>query len=141
MGKKVILAEDNLADVELTKLAFQELDYPLEVVHVIDGQELLSYVQNVQNDTLHDIVLILLDLNMPRLGGVDVLKTFYKDEAFKKLPVIVFSSSAHETDVKTCYDLGANAYVCKPIDINDFNRTIRSIAEFWVDVNVLPSFN
>jgi len=113
MGKKVILAEDNLADVELTKLAFQELDYPLEVVHVIDGQELLSYVQNVQNDTLQDIVLILLDLNMPRLGGVDVL----------------------------CYDFGANAYVCKPIDINDFNKTIRSIAQFWVDVNVLPNFN
>ena len=141
MGKKVILAEDNLADVELTKLAFQELDYPLEVVHVIDGQELLSYVQNVQNDTLQDIVLILLDLNMPRLGGVDVLKNFYKDETFKKLPVIVFSSSAHETDVKTCYDFGANAYVCKPIDINDFNKTIRSIAQFWVDVNVLPNFN
>ncbi|MEM9823426.1 MAG: response regulator [Bacteroidota bacterium] len=138
MGKKVIVAEDNLADVELTKMAFRELDYPLEVVHVIDGQELLNYVKS---DSLQDIVLILLDLNMPRLGGVDVLKTFYSDAEFKKLPVIVFSSSAHETDVKACYDFGANAYVCKPIGIHDFNKTIRTIAEFWVDVNVLPEFN
>ncbi len=136
--KKVIVAEDNLADVELTKLAFQELGMPLEVVHVFDGQELIHYVEK---GSLDDIVMILLDLNMPRLGGVEVLKTFYGDDEYKKLPVIVFSSSAHETDVKACYDLGANAYVCKPIDINDFNKTIRSIAEFWVQVNVLPSFN
>ena len=136
--KKVILAEDNLADVELTKLAFQEVPFPLEVVHVFDGQELINYVNK---GSLDDIVLILLDLNMPRLGGIEVLKTFYQDNEFKKLPVIVFSSSAHEIDVKTCYDFGANAYVCKPIDINDFNKTIRSIAEFWAGVNVLPSFN
>lgn len=136
--KKVILAEDNQADAQLTKLAFQELGMPLEVVHVSDGQELLSFVQK---GDLDNITLILLDLNMPRLGGVEVLKAFYGDEEFKKLPVVVFSSSAHESDVTTCYNYGANAYVCKPIDINDFSKTIRSIAQFWGQVNVLPSFS
>lgn len=135
--KKVILAEDNLADVELTKMAFKELSLPFELVHVFDGQELISYVKG---ENLDDIALILLDLNMPRLGGVEVLQNFYVHDAFKKLPVVVFSSSTHESDVKTCYDFGANAYVRKPIDINDFTKTIRSIASFWGQVNVLPTF-
>lgn len=135
--KKVIIAEDNLADVELTKMAFKELALPFELVHVFDGQELINYVEG---KNLDDIALILLDLNMPRLGGVEVLQSFYDHESFKKLPVVVFSSSIHESDIKTCYDYGANAYVRKPIDINDFTKTIKSIAQFWGQVNVLPAF-
>ena len=135
--KKIILAEDNPADVQLTKLAFEEVAPGLEVVHVADGQALVEYVSTA---ALSDIALILLDLNMPRMGGIDVLKRFYQDEEFKKLPVVVFSSSASQDDVSTCYDLGANAYVCKPIDINDFNNIIRAIASFWGEINVLPEY-
>lgn len=69
--KKIILAEDNIADVELTKMAFQEIGLPIDLIHVFDGQELVNYVKDNQLD---DIALILLDLNMPRMGGVDVLK-------------------------------------------------------------------
>lgn len=135
--KKVILAEDNMADVQLTKIAFEELAIPLEVIHVSDGQELIDYVNS---QDLGDIALILLDLNMPRLGGIDVLKHFYQDETFKKLPIVVLSSSKHEADVITCYNYGANAYVCKPIDMDQFHKTITNIANFWAEVNVLPAF-
>ncbi|MEL6867179.1 MAG: response regulator [Bacteroidota bacterium] len=137
--RKIIIAEDNLADVQLTKIAFEDIPLPLEVVHVFDGQELLDYVR--KQAVLSDIALILLDLNMPRMGGVEVLKNFYNDKELRKLPVVVLSSSRHETDVEACYEYGANAYVCKPIDINDFHVAIRSIAYFWGDINVLPSYD
>lgn len=137
-AKKIILAEDNIADVELTKLAFEELELDLDVYHVFDGQQLMEYLRNQSFD---DIALILLDLNMPKMGGLDVLKLMYEDEELRKLPVVVFTSSAHESDVHACYEYGANAYVSKPIDINDFHKTITAIANFWTEINVLPSFS
>ncbi len=136
--KKIILAEDNLADVELTRLAFADLALPIELVHVNDGQELLNYLNNAE---LSEIALILLDLNMPKIGGIEILKMMYNDEEYKKLPIVVLSSSLHENDIVTCYEYGANAYVNKPIDINDFNVVIASIANFWVEINLLPVFN
>ncbi len=135
--RKIVLAEDNLADVELTRLAFANLDLPIELIHVNDGQELLDYLNDAE---LSDIALLLLDLNMPRIGGIDLLKMMYDDDEYKKLPVVVLSSSLHETDVITCYEYGANAYVNKPIDINAFNEMIAAIASFWVEINLLPVF-
>ena len=137
VSKKIVLAEDNLADAKLTTIAFQEIDDSLEVVHVADGQELIDFLRGQSHE---DIALILLDLNMPRMGGIEVLKEMYQDSDLKHLPVVVLSSSAHETDIKSCYDNGANAYVCKPIDINEFHESIRSIAHFWGEINVLPVF-
>lgn len=136
--KKIILVEDNLADMELTKLAFRQLDLPLEVIHVYDGYELIDLLGTTN---LEDVALILLDLNMPKLGGLEVLKIMDKDEELCKLPIIVFSTSSNEADVYACYESGANAYVNKPIDINEFHKTIKAIAHFWGDINVLPSFN
>jgi two-component system response regulator len=136
--KKIILAEDNIADVELTKLAFKELNLNIEVCHVLDGQLLMD---RLKQQPIDDIALILLDLNMPKLGGLDVLKQMYGDEELSKLPVVVFTSSLHESDVHACYEYGANAYVSKPIDINDFHKTIAAIANFWTEINVLPAFN
>ena len=135
--RKIILAEDNLADVELTKIAFKEIPLPLDIVHVYDGQELIDYVNQ---EPLGNIALILLDLNMPRMGGIEVLKHFYSDSNLCKLPTIVLSSSKHENDILTCYEYGANAYVCKPIDIEKFHETIQNIAYFWCTVNVLPTY-
>ena len=136
--RKIVLAEDNLADVELTRLAFANLDLPIELIHVNDGQELLDYLNEAE---LSDIALVLLDLNMPRIGGIDLLKMMYNDDEYKKLPVVVLSSSLHETDVITCYEYVANAYVNKPIDINAFNEMIAAIASFWVEINLLPVFH
>ncbi len=136
--KKIILVEDNIADMELTKLAFRKLELPLEVIHVFDGYELIDLLEN---SNLEDVALILLDLNMPKLGGLEVLKIMDENEELCKLPVIVFSTSSNEEDVYACYEFGANAYVNKPIDINEFHKTIEAIAHFWGDVNVLPAFN
>ena len=138
LAKKIILAEDNIADVELTKLAFRELDLQLEIIHVFDGQQLIDLLKV---SPLEEIALILLDLNMPKLSGLDVLKIMYQDEELTKLPVVVFSSSSNETDVHTCYEFGANAYVNKPIDIIEFHKAISAIAHFWAEINVLPTFN
>lgn len=135
--KKIILAEDNLADFELTKLAFEDLNLPIEIIHVGDGQELLNFLKEAP---LNDIALMLLDLNMPKVNGIEILKMMYHDEVLRKLPVIVLSSSLHESDVLSCYEYGANAYVNKPIDINDFNEIIRSIANFWIGINLGPVY-
>lgn len=137
-AKKIILVEDNMADVELTKLAFQKLDMPLEVVHVFDGYQLIDLLKELN---LEEIALILLDLNMPRLGGLEILKIMNKNPELCKLPVIIFSTSSNDEDVYACYENGANAYVSKPIDINEYHKTIRAIAHFWGDINVLPSFD
>lgn len=137
LSKKIILAEDNLADYELTKLAFEELDLSVQIIHIGDGQELLNYLKEAP---LSDISLMLLDLNMPKVNGIEILKMMYHDEHLRKLPVIVLSSSLHATDVRTCYEYGANAYVNKPIDINDFNDLISSIANFWIGINLGPIY-
>jgi CheY-like chemotaxis protein len=137
-GRKVILVEDNLADVELVKISVRELENPVELVHVGDGQELLNFLKTA---TLNDIAVILLDLNMPRVSGIDVLKFMSEDANYKKVPVVMFTTSNSKTDIMKCYELGAKAFVCKPLDIFEFNNSIKSIVEFWTGINMLPSHN
>ena len=136
--KKVILVEDNPADVELTKLSFENQDIQAEIVHCMNGRELLDLLPTIP---LKDISFILLDLNMPQLGGKDILKIIRENIEWRKLPIIVFTSSHNKTDVKSCYELGANAYVLKPINLNDFEDAIRTIASFWGEINVMATFN
>ena len=136
--KKIILVEDNLDDVRLTKLAFENLDIPAEFVHCANGEELLTFLKE---EPLININYILLDLNMPKLNGFDVLSSFQQDEELKKLPVIVFTTSSNPSDIRKCYDTGANAYVVKPFDFTDLERSISAISNFWGEVNVKPMFN
>ncbi len=138
ISKKILVVEDNLADVELIKLVLKNLDARTEILHFFNGQELLDHLQGAP---LHEVGVILLDLNMPKLGGIDVLKAFQQKEEYKKLPVVVFTSSAHQSDVSSCYSLGANAYVTKPIDINEFDEVIKTIACFWMDFNIPAAAN
>jgi two-component system, chemotaxis family, response regulator Rcp1 len=136
-NKKVILVEDNLADVELVRISIKELDNPVELVHVGDGQELLNFLKTA---VLNEIAVILLDLNMPRVSGIDVLRYMHDDPLLKKVPVVMFTTSNSKTDILKCYELGAKAFVCKPLDIFEFNHSIRSIVEFWTGINMLPAF-
>ncbi len=136
MKKKFIfLVEDNLADVKLVELALSNVANEFELMHFADGQDFLDFIVSKMPP---QIDLVLLDLNMPRMGGVDLLKSMSQNEIFKKIPVVVFTSSAHYADVQACFEYGANAYVTKPIDIMDFNSTIQSIANFWTGVNISP---
>lgn len=136
--KKIILVEDNLDDVRLTKLAYENLDISSQFVHCINGEEVLAFLKS---EPLSNINYILLDLNMPKLNGFDVLKNFQIDEELKRLPVIVFTTSSNPSDISKCYELGANAYVVKPFDFMDLEKTISAISNFWGDVNVKPMFD
>ena len=135
--KRVILVEDNLADVELVRISIRELETPVELVHVGDGQELLNFLKTA---VLAEIAVIMLDLNMPRVSGIDVLRFMHEDSLLKKVPVVMFTTSNSKTDILKCYELGAKAFVCKPLDIFEFNQAIRSIVEFWTGINMLPAF-
>ncbi len=135
---KVILVEDNPADVELTKIAYAALSDKIELLHYADGKQLLESLPGLN---LSDISYLLLDLNMPKLGGLDVLKIFSNHEVWFKIPVIVFTSSFHNGDISNCYLLGTNAYVAKPVDIEQFEKTIATIHQFWGKTNIRPHYN
>jgi CheY-like chemotaxis protein len=132
LTKKILVVEDNPADVELTRLSFQNISFPAELLAFQNGEELMNYLPGVAAD---EIALILLDLNMPRMSGKDVLKTLQKSQYWRTIPVVVFTSSLHKEDILNCYELGANAYVSKPIDLSEYDRTIKAIANFWGGIN------
>ena len=136
--KKVILVEDNPADVELTKLAFRNQAFPPEITHFTDGKAFLDFLRKTP---LSHICYILLDLNMPKISGIEVLKALSTHPVWHKLPVIVFTSSSNPKEVNACYEQGANAYVLKPFDFQEYDKTIKAIHEFWCGVNIAPAIN
>lgn len=138
LSRKILLVEDNMADVELAKLAFESVANDLEIKRLLDGEALMNFLDEEASD---NIGLILLDLNMPRMNGIEVLEKLSVDTDLKKLPVVVFTSSNHQADIKTCYELGANAYVNKPIDFSELEKTVDTIVQFWVNINVKPHFS
>ena len=90
---------------------------------------------------LDEFVFILMDLNMPRVNGIEVLRKFQQDERLKNLPVIILSSSTHQVDVNTCYSLGANAYLEKPLDISAFSEMTKTLVQFWTHLNIQPQLS
>jgi CheY-like chemotaxis protein len=134
MRKKIILIEDNPADAELVKIAVEDLQLITEVVHLVNHESIFDYLRNSKQD----IHLILLDLNMPRVGGLEILEQLKAHEIWKMIPVVVFSTSSNKNDVLAAYNLGANAYICKPMDFSVFNDTIQSTVDFWLDANMMP---
>jgi two-component system, response regulator len=128
------LVEDNLSDIELVKISLHELQIPIEIVCLRDGQELIESLNG--NPDKNDVGLILMDLNMPRMNGHEVLRTLQANLTWRNLPVVIFSTSTNEYDISTSYDLGARAYVCKPTDFMSFHNTIHSIIKFWMNTTV-----
>lgn len=136
--KKVILVEDNMGEAELTKISYQDQSIPVEIIHCSNGEEFLNTLSNLDQS---EISYVLLDLNMPRLNGYDVLNRLSLDNKWKNLIVIIFSSSNNANDVNRCYEMGAKAYVSKPFDLNELDRTIHTIHDFWGGVNIKPMMN
>ncbi len=137
-ARKVIIAEDRSSDYELMRIAFDDLSLGLELIHVTDGQELIDHLDS---ETLSQVALVMLDLDMPNIDGIEVLKKLYVDDELKKVPVVVFSSVVDQAKIFECYDFGANAFVKKPMTAEEYSETISAIAGFWTDINVLPGFN
>jgi DNA-binding response OmpR family regulator len=137
--KKILLIEDNLNDVELTKRALQKSNILNELIVAEDGVEGLKYFfgeDGKDGCSVEDLpVVILRDINLPRVNGLDVLRRLRTHEKTKLLPVIILTSSNEEKDIITSYNLGANSFVRKPVNFNEFAEAIRVLGLFWLVIN------
>jgi len=138
---RILLVEDNEEDVELTLAALQELKLANEVVVARDGVEALDYLyrRGAHNERVgENPVVVLLDLKMPRVDGLQVLREIKNSEALKTTPVVMLTSSREERDLVESYRLGANAYVVKPVDFEKFTEAVRELGMFWALINEAP---
>ena len=139
--KRILLAEDNANDLELTLAALQQHKLANEIIAVRDGAEALDYLyrRGVFADRADDLpALVLLDLKMPKVDGLEVLKTVKADPRLQFIPVVMLTSSREEQDVVASYELGVNSYVVKPVDFAEFMEAVRQIGVFWAIVNEPP---
>ncbi len=139
--KRILYAEDNPKDVELTLTALQECNLANEVDVVNDGQAVLDYLtfQGAYRMRAREYPgLVLLDIKMPRVDGIEVLKRIKGDEKLRLIPVVMLTSSREEKDLAESYQLGVNAYVVKPIDFGDFLRAVKELGVFWAIINEKP---
>jgi len=138
----ILLVEDNQDDVELTLLAFREAGIGNQITVVRDGVEALDYVhsraQYRDGDAADFPAVILLDLKLPRLGGIEVLQRLRADSRTRLVPVVVLTTSNEERDIVESYRLGANSYVRKPVDFNEFNEAVRQLGMYWLLMNQAP---
>jgi two-component system response regulator len=138
----ILLVEDSPDDVELTLHAIKKNNIANPVVVVRDGQEALDYLfykGNFSNSTHPFPGIILLDLKLPKVDGVEILKKIKQDKTRKVIPVVVLTSSKEERDVMESYNLGVNSYIRKPIDFDQFAETVKHIGFYWLLMNELPS--
>ncbi len=143
MDKEIILlVEDNPDDVLLTKRAFKKSNILNELVVASDGVEALDYLFGTGAYEGRDLsimpVLILLDLRLPKLDGIDVLRRVRDDERTKLIPVVILTTSKEQKDLIESYSLGANSYIPKPVDFDQFVQAVRQLGLYWVLLNVPP---
>lgn len=139
--KRILLAEDNPHDVELTLMALAEHHLANEVVVTRDGEEALDYLHRrgtFQQRAPGNPVVMLLDLKMPRVDGLSVLKDVRSDPNLRLIPIVLLTSSNEESDILEGYNLGVNAYVVKPVDFHEFVDAIKKLGLFWSMLNVPP---
>jgi chemotaxis family two-component system response regulator Rcp1 len=136
----ILLVEDNPGDVRLTREALLEGGVTVELTAVPDGEHALAYLRR---DGEHAAAarpdLILLDLNLPKKNGLEVLEEIKRDPELLQIPVVMLTTSGSSRDVAACYDRGVNCYVVKPLDLDDFTRLVQAIHGFWFTVSRLPS--
>lgn len=141
-GIEVLLVEDNDRDAELTMRAFKKCNLHNKLFWVKDGVEALEFMSGTgsfaERDARELPRLILLDLKMPRLNGLDVLRSLKADERTQAVPIVVMTSSNQERDLEACYDLGVNGYVTKPIGFTELTEAVAKIGMFWLLVNRVP---
>jgi two-component system response regulator len=135
----ILLVEDNDNDVELTRLGFARAKFAVDLHHVADGDDCMAFLRRegpYADAPRPDI--ILLDLNMPRMGGIEVMQEIAKDDNLKHLVIIVMTSSSADEDVLRSYQHRCNSYIVKPINFDTFAKTIRSLGEYWFTLVKLP---
>jgi two-component system response regulator len=142
-GHVILLVEDNNDDEVLTLRALKQSNVANEVVVAPDGKAALDYLLGTGAHAGRDVSalpqIILLDLNLPKMSGLDVLRRIRADERTRLLPVVVLTSSRQDEDIINSYSLGANAYVRKPVDFGQFTEAVKTLGLFWLVLNEMPS--
>jgi CheY-like chemotaxis protein len=138
---RILIVEDDPKDVELTLTALEDYNLANEVVVTRDGEEALDYLYcrgNFQMRSSENPAVLLLDLKLPKVDGLEVLQQIRSDEKLKLIPVVVLTSSREERDMVASYKLGVNAYVVKPVDFHEFVNAIKELGIFWAVINEPP---
>jgi CheY-like chemotaxis protein len=138
---RILIVEDDPKDVELTLTALEEYNLANEVVVTRDGEEALDYLYcrgNFTTRTNDNPAVLLLDLKLPKIDGLEVLQQIKSDEKLRMIPVVVLTSSREEKDMVASYKLGVNAYVVKPVDFHEFVNAIKELGIFWAVINEPP---
>jgi len=143
MNPKIILmVEDNSSDIDLTQRAFRKSHIANELVVLEDGQEALDYLFGTGAYEGHKIqrlpAVVLLDLKLPKVDGLEVLKEIRSHTHTRRIPVIILTSSSEEQDIGASYDLGANSYIRKPVDFSRFTEAILQLNLYWLVINEIP---
>jgi len=138
----ILLVEDNPRDAELTIRALRKSNLANRLITVEDGAEALDFIfcrgKYATRDSGHPPKVILLDLKLPKVSGLDVLRALKQDDRTRAIPVVVVTSSREDPDIKTAYGLGANSYVVKPVDFDAFAEAVSSLGLYWLLVNQPP---
>ncbi len=139
-GIKIVLVEDNPADAELTIRSFRKGNIDNKIVHLKDGEEAINYFFSEPGKSDHNFksTLIILDLRLPKVDGLEVLKRLKLTEETKNIPVVVLTSSRDDKDMIESYKLGVNSYVLKPLDFEKFITSARDLGIYWLLINKLP---
>jgi two-component system, chemotaxis family, response regulator Rcp1 len=135
---RILLVEDSVADAKLVQLALEESGSTSEVLRVDDGADAVVKLDAIAAGDVARPDLVVLDINLPRVGGIDVLRRIKADPDLRTLPVVVFSTSRSDVDVAAAYACGASSYVVKPVDLHRFMDVVRSIESYWTATVRLP---
>jgi two-component system response regulator len=140
--KPILLVEDNPSDIDLTRRAFEKSRIVNELIVVEDGKEALDYLLGgsaaADREPAELPALVLLDLKLPKVGGLEVLRSIRQDPRTRRLPVVILTSSAEEQDIAASYDLGGNSYVRKPVDFRQFVEAVERLGLYWLVLNEPP---
>ena len=140
--RTILLVEDNPSDIDLTKRALSKGHILNELIVAEDGQEALDYLFGTgiyaARDSAMLPTLILLDLKLPKVDGLEVLRRIRDDRRTKRLTVVILTSSKEDQDIAASYDLGANSYIRKPVDFEQFSEAIRELGLYWLILNEIP---
>lgn len=134
--RPILLVEDNPLDIDLTRRAFKKQRFlnPVEVAR--DGEEAVAWITRIEEGEPAPLI-VLLDLKLPRIDGLEVLRRFKAHNLFKVIPVVVLTSSTEDRDIKTAYECGANSYIVKPVDFEKFIKVAAEIEIYWLAMNEL----
>src|SRR5690606_10573447 len=141
---EILLVEDNMDDANLAIRALRKNNLANQLFHVKDGVEALDFIYGKGKFSRPGIIkpkLILLDVKMPKIDGKEVLKKLKSDVLTKDIPIVMLTSSKEDPDIKACYELGANSYIVKPVEFDEFQKTVSELGMYWLMINQPPANN